>query len=294
MSRKPIIKPGFVGVLLFLPLGCLTPSASKVVREDSCLQAYARFYRDPVIDIRVLFGYKDTRPLRFVGDRYERNTFVEQLTGPCLESETACAFSRSADDGDRFEKKIVIYDGTTRTVQISVSHSSVGPDDDENLKDSYQKWQSEVAQTNFFSGLEMAHAIFYHGHSRNGGGPDFSPPVIRPDGHVDYGRYMKEKPGVAPMLAAIQKRKNPGLLALLSCISSGHFAQTIEKTDPQLALITHRKLLYYDTGRKSLMGALNALLGNWCQPGFDNAICEKGPKGQACASPLDPSLIHFF
>src|SRR5690606_18334478 len=45
-------------------------------KNSACHRAYARLYKNDIVDMRLVFGYKDARPARFVADRYERAAIV--------------------------------------------------------------------------------------------------------------------------------------------------------------------------------------------------------------------------
>ena len=64
----------------------------------SCRNAYLKLYGRRSIDVRILFGYKDARPARFVGDRYERALFVADLLKPCAPGQIACGFDALAHE----------------------------------------------------------------------------------------------------------------------------------------------------------------------------------------------------
>ena len=58
-------------------------------RTSSCRKAYDRFFAGPSVDVRVVFGYKDARPARFVADRYERLLLLSRLLRRCRLGEYA-------------------------------------------------------------------------------------------------------------------------------------------------------------------------------------------------------------
>ena len=55
----------------------------------------------------MVFGYKDSRPARFVGDRHERLALIQRLTSECSGSQQACGFERSPENSDLFIKSIM-------------------------------------------------------------------------------------------------------------------------------------------------------------------------------------------
>jgi len=282
---------GFVFLLCFIGISENRRPivSSKVsIKDSNCLSTYLDFYRNSEIHIAVLFGYKDSSPARFVSDRYERMNFVQSILKPCNvanlsnESKTqnpdrtsACGFEREIYDTDLFQKKIFGPDHKWKTVRLRVTHSSVGPDDEENRRNPYQSWQSQYAQTLFSTELKTADAVFYNGHSRAGGGPDFQPPKLKKNRHVSYEWYKKHQPGLMQILTNLSSSplNSPlKVLGLLSCASTRHFSHQILKLNPTLNLITNENLIYFSDAQTSLLSALSALLEMKCSP-------ELGRKG---------------
>lgn len=200
------------------------------------------------IDIRVAFGYKDARPARFVGDRYERIYFLEQLLKPCTTPHHhACGFQRSPDDGDLLLKEIKHSLLSKTVIQVRVSGSSVGLDDDSNRKNPLQALWSKKSEYNFLEGVARAESSIYIGHSRDGGGPDFAPPELLKNNHVNYGLYQKKEPGVYKLKQAIaQADPKKHKVVLLSCLSSQHFTEKkLGITGNLTDLRTVKGLIYY-------------------------------------------------
>lgn len=249
-----------------------TVSASKEAGDAACRRAFDEIMgREPVL-IRVVFGYKDSRPTRFVGDRYERNALVRELIAPCPPGAVACGFRRAADDGETFTKEIGLRSGGRRQVVVEILHSSAGPDDDENRKDPLQAWRSRRAETVFLEGMREARVVLYDGHSRDGGGPDFGPPRLVKE-HVDYYWYQLKRPGLERLLARLRETpRAPKLLGLFSCVSSRHFSAELREAAPSLALVTSSELLYYIDAFKGLLGTVGAVLGQACPTDFKQSI----------------------
>ncbi|MBY0370254.1 hypothetical protein K2X33_06175 [bacterium] len=247
------------------------PAPTEFVRPlpvKSCDKAYEGLIRDGTLKIVVVFGYKDARPSRFVGDRYERAVFASYLTARCQEGWEACGFTRSVEDPDLYER---VLHGTR--VSLRLTHSSAGPDDDENRHDSYQAWLSKHAERTFFEGLREADIVFYNGHSRDGGGPDFRPPQLTADKHVDYAWYIRERPQMKRLFDALESSGNHvGLFGLFSCSSSTHFLEELSNLKPDLALITSNRLLYYSDALSTLLGAVSATLQKQCAEGWGKAL----------------------
>jgi hypothetical protein len=237
-----------------------------------CTRTYAHFFDKDVLDFRIVFGYKDARPARFVGDRYERAYFVEKLK--------KFGFHRIESDERLFRYEFTGLDGKKKTINLLVDASSVGPDDEQNRNDPYQKVKSEKASDLFLTGLRDADLVFYYGHSRDGGGPDFTPPKLLASSHTNYAWYQHHRPGLNAMLKALKAApRDPKLLGLYSCVSDEHFAKALLDLKPDLALAVNHSLLYYNDAIDGMMETLSSLLTMKCQEDF---------------RPTGTELIHFF
>lgn len=291
-----------LSVVIFLILVLSVRPRKKVVRypppfewqpvvtgAKSCPDSFRRLYDEPVLEIGINFGYKDARPARFVGDRYERATFVSGLVAPCPKDFHACGFTRDEEDGDLFTKKIQGPDGYLRTIRVRVTSSSAGPDDDENRRDTYQRWLSRYAQREFEAGVSKKKVVLYNGHSRAGGGPDFKPPQLTREGmETDLYWYKTKQPGIKALMEALPEGDGEiQLLGLYSCVSTKHFSDAIWKKSPKLALISSRELLYYADALRNLSGTLSAVVGMWCESDFGSAISAEPAGGKT-------SLARFF
>jgi hypothetical protein len=243
------------------------------IKERACQQTYIKLFQKETIDIRIVFGYKDARPARFVGDRYEKNALIESLQEPCQRNRMDCGFNRSESDAEIFWKNIIGIDQKIHKIILRVLNSSVGPDDDENRKDPFQIWQSERAEKSFFSGINKADIIFYNGHARDGGGPDFAPPRIRADRQVNYNWYTKHKPGFKKLSHTLSiANKNPKLVGLFSCASKKLIPKNPKAK--QLAWLTYNNLIYYADALESMRDTLSDILTMKCQDEFKAQIAE--------------------
>jgi hypothetical protein len=257
-------------------------------QSPQCRRAYQSILSDGLIEATVVFGYKDARPARFVGDRYERAWFVQRILKKCEAGQTLCGFERSAADSDTFFRAgqhsgVGSQGGMPFRIILRVASSAVGPDDQENRSHPFQKWQSRYAEELFIQAIQKADIVFYNGHSRAGGGPDFEPPQLDSWSHADYGAYQKNPRGLKRMLQALSSM-NPGsekpgseklgakVLGLFSCISSGLFAKQVQGAKKDLGLIVSSKLLYFSDALESSSEALESLLKAKCQPEFRRAL----------------------
>jgi hypothetical protein len=248
--------------------GLRDPSIAK-----KCRKAYSGFYSRQRIDLRIVFGYKDARPARFVGDRYERTALLQALTAPCEQAdERYCGFERDSSDADLLRRAVRGPSGERHDVELRIVASSVGPDDDENRKNPLQKAKSKSAREVFLGGLKSADAVFYIGHSRDGGGPDFDPPRLSGSGHVMYSWYRTKHPGRDELLAAMQGSTRPSaVLGLFSCLSDRHFSQAVLK-ERAGGVITTDRLLYYDDALRDALLSVQALLTMRCSSDLEKLL----------------------
>jgi hypothetical protein len=243
--------------------------------DEACRQTYLGFYRNPEVDVKVVFGYKDARPARFVADRYERMIFIQRLTQKCTKKYFACGFTRSKSDADLLTRKLRGPDGKPRTIVLRAIPSSAGPDDEENRIDPFQKWRTRYANLAFLQGLSNADAVIYNGHSRAGGGPDFSPPRLAKNRDVDFAWYRKNEPGFTPIIATLEGAPSKlKLLGLYSCASSKHFLDRVRKVKPDLGLITSPKLIYFSDALESSIESISSLLAMKCEGAFRSSLAK--------------------
>ena len=208
----------------------------------------------------VSFGYKDARPARFVADRYERLVWIGRIETPCRwGNRQDCGYGIDPNDPEVWRRG---------NVRIEIYDASAGPDDVANRTDPYQAWKSARAAELFSHALRTADAVFYNGHSRAGGGPDFSSPqVIGPEQEVDYGFYRREEPGFTRLVEDLRQRaaerpqaeasREAWTLGLFSCTSGPHFAKGVKAADPSALLVSSTRLLYFSDALTSTQRALN-------------------------------------
>ena len=226
-----------------------------------CKQTYADFYRPDDLDFRVVFGYKDARPARLVTDRYERINFIQRLL--------KIGFIRDANDDELLEFAFIAPGGATKRIHLRVVDSSVGPDDEVNRLNPFQRWKSGHARESFLEGVEKGNTVLYIGHSRKEGGPDFEPPHCVADGHIAYTWYEKSKPGLRDLQKTLRSsRQGKRLIGLLSCDSGQHFSREVKRLNPHLGLISNASVLYYTESIEDGVQILQHLTELKCESGF--------------------------
>lgn len=231
-----------------------------------CSAMEKSLYKRDTLKVRMVFGYKDARPARFVGDRHERLAFIEKIATPCSTSakntNELCGFARSKDNADLFLKKVSVQKREHR-ILLWVVNSSVGTDDQENRDDPFQKWKSKYAEEAFTGGLRDADVVLYDGHSRFGGGPDFAPPVLGRDDIVDPAPYQTARPGLTKMTRALKNSKRLKMLGLFSCSSSQHFNDEIHSVS-KAGVVSSKVLMYYSDALAQSLSALDDVLEGRC------------------------------
>jgi hypothetical protein len=258
---------------------------------SSCQQQIVNMSQDHELTIFVGLGYMDfSRGQDFVNsgtslyqfgevlDLDAKIAFEKALTRKCsgtsLSSKnlpSACGFRKSKGG---FSKKMVNkFTGKRMNVFVKVVSSAYSSNDQLNKTTYAQKQnsQSQYALNQFQSALQSYDAVFYLGHARSGGGPDFFPPRLLKNGHVDYGYYKQQRPGLNSMLQALQG-SDPSLIGLLACKSTGLFAASTQKHAPHSALITADNLFDFSDLIPTGFLAIEALVSQRCNENFSNVV----------------------
>jgi hypothetical protein len=158
--------------------------------------------------------------------------------------------------------------------------SSASSDDLDNRTNPFQLWKSERVQKSFLTALKEADIVFYDGHSRRSGGPDFQPPRISENGHVRYGWYDQNQPGMKLILSELNERvASPlRLMGFFSCASS-RWLEDLEDLElplgKKVGFITSSRLIYFSDAMESMLGALSGVLGMQCQPDFNKLMSSQ-------------------
>jgi len=270
-KQKNLVDPPRSNGFHLVPYEALPTQNSKI----TCVEHPAYKGQRSQINIVIIFGYKDTRPSRFVADLFEKNSLINQFIRPCAPSnlEGACGFRSISDSVSTFTK-VLGQGAEARTVNLKILSSAIGPDDAANRLLPEQKNHSKNIEKEFHLALTQSDAIFYIGHSRDGGGPDFSPPKLTRDEHVDYPFYTRDKKDLNKMLGSLKKRSknHPLLLGIMSCSSSEHFAAQLKETFKDLTLISSRILIYYTDALANTYRSVDAYLRRECANEFSKRL----------------------
>lgn len=257
--------------------------------NKNCQQTLADISADSQISVFIGFGYMDVSLGQdFVdsGSIYQNGdtldidaaaAFAKALTSQCLSTNvngakiktTACGFSKS---GSKFTKTITNkFTGKNMKVVVQMASSSFSANDAQN-KTTYsakQQAKSDATSAQFVSALRTHDVVIYMGHARSGGGPDFYPPIMTSNGHVNYPHYKKTKPGFSKMVGALQKGSNNGILGVLACKSTGLFSGTLKKLLPNSILVTADNLFDYNDILPTGLNLVEAITSQSCGNNFE-------------------------
>lgn len=260
-------------------LSQLTPD-----KRDVCLQRYRGLLNDGVLDVRIAIGYFDWTTgtnVFFEKTNYGLSPSIDigayaalknLLTSRCEGKARFCGFRIDPQNPYRFLREVDIH-GNKYTARVEVYFASATEYLNSNLGDyrSHQEQRTQFMESYFTRALQNADAVFYFGHSRNGGGPDFAPPVFIPGlNKLDYdGYYEVKRPGFKKMINALKSSsKKAPVIGLMSCASRDHFLSKLRTTSPQSGIITSMDVLTVDVVYTALIGGIDALLRGQCQKSF--------------------------
>lgn len=234
-----------------------------VMPNYKCQHFYQDMLKDKNFEITYAHGYSDASEGKETFDNYYKSLLIKKITSPCSAYNKACGFVRSADDAERFEKNVINPDGNLQKVTLVITHSSISSDNHKNEQDPKQKYQSEHAKNIFGNGIRNSKVVFYDGHSRDGGGPDFSPPKLLGDGHTNYDWYHVNKPGTKFMLEVLKEDEiKLKFLSMFSCSSNIHFYKKVSLANPEVGFIGTDDLLYFSD--QTSYRVIDDLLGFRC------------------------------
>lgn len=256
---------------------------SPKVGPDKCERVYSNAINKGVLDIRYALGYFDdsTGEERvWEGINYGLspsldietfNAVRQVLTSRCWDrSLRSCGFSESGDpkQGKVVLTKNIDLHGKKTLVRLTLTQGSATESFVQNKgpQAARQSFITAQAEDNFFNGLKVADIVLYNGHSRNGGGPDFNPPILMSNLHVNYkGYYEVKRPGIIRTMKSLQENPNKGIIVgFFSCYSKKHFYNTFTQANPSQRVILSADTIDYFDSLKASMGYLEGFLRGSC------------------------------
>lgn len=253
-----------------------------------CQLRYGGLLQDGTLDIRIALGYFDWTTggnVHYSGRSFGLSPSMDigafealrdLLMSSCYGKLRFCGFRADPQNRSLLTKEVQIH-GRRIQARVDIQFASATEYYSENVG-RYREQQKQRTRyvENFFSkALNEADAVFYFGHSRNGGGPDFAPPVFAGSSNkVDYAGYYKpKKPGFNRMLSSLNSsgRKAP-VIGLMSCASRSHFLKRTLAAAPDSGVITSLDVLNVDEVYTAMIGAVDALLRGQCQKSFYQSL----------------------
>ncbi|OFZ30174.1 MAG: hypothetical protein A2622_10025 [Bdellovibrionales bacterium RIFCSPHIGHO2_01_FULL_40_29] len=251
---------------------------------NKCLPVYKNAIANGVLDIRYALGYFDDSQgtdVMWDGVNYGispsldigmYNSIRRALTEPCSNSEQAdlCGF-KVASEGlgiSVLEKPVVLAGGASVLARMTLTYASASESFVLNQGElsERQKFLAEQSEKNYFGGIGHADIVIYNGHSRDGGGPDFNPPILDKSLHVNYrGYYQVKRPGIRRVLDLIRNGPNKdSVMTFFSCYSRKHFYTDLLKANPKQRLVLSADTIDYYDSLKASMGYLQGFLRGAC------------------------------
>ncbi len=247
----------------------------------SCNAPILEARRDGKIDITLVLGYLDVSgnqemqgswPIGTVLDRNAHQALEQVLQDPCPNAFVrTCGFKLKS--GKLVKTIRDRWTGQNIQVTVKLASSSVSTSNDDNIssKKGQQSRASARAKQIFSNALKSSDAVFYLGHARDGGGPDFEPPVLYSNGNVNYSQYKRE--GINNMLTQLRSATRPApLLAVLACHSTAHFSGSIKSTAPGSLLVTASDLFDDVDIVPTGLALIEALARQSCSREFESIV----------------------
>jgi hypothetical protein len=268
-----------------------TKQAPRTKSEARCQAAYRRLYSQGQLSISIVYGYNDQRPYSHVIDGDERAILHDALVSPCRDQfDRLCGFSEDASGV--LHKQIEGVDGENVNVGLRLRASSVSSDDNANrvsLKDR-QTQATAASRAEFARSLKEDDVVFYIGHARNGGGPDFRPPLLNGEGKVDLLRYQTKKEGLKLMTAGLARATRLKLLGVFACLSNRHFSDSLLRVRSDVGYLLAGEVTKPTPMNFALWGVLHSVLGRSCEKAMAAAVSVPN----VGVTPASFTLTGFF
>jgi hypothetical protein len=242
--------------------------------HSACYNKIRSEIKNPgVLNIAVGLGYSDYTDEHsdLVSDVFTLNTLIHILKNPCVYKNQGFCDFKFIDGRDHevqhYSRDILTIDGKILTVNIYMMNSSFSIGNANN-KTKYRVQQEEqtLNAQNFFAwGIQNADMVFYEGHSRDGGGPDFAPPHPTSTGAVNYNWYHANRIGLKFLLNALDEAQiKPMTLGLFSCASRGHFLNSLKQHTSTTKFVLSTHIVEAGNTKLALMRTLESVLNFEC------------------------------
>lgn len=245
----------------------------------SCADRYEKVFSDDTLNITLAFGYADGKPSPTVFDAYMQDAIVDAITAPCQRGLSACGFQDGPRGTNSFYKWVNGPRGKRQFVVLKMLSGTLSLNDQYNMREAKKLQDEQCAQavSEYNSSVAAGdEVVFYLGHSRDGGGPDFCPGRTTADNHVDYSYYRSQKPGLRPLLSSLRTsanlRRPVEFLGLFSCSSRPHFYAPLRQASPETGYILTNRTMKFTEVFQDFYIALDAVLGRKCDAHYKGAL----------------------
>jgi hypothetical protein len=252
-------------------------------RSRICDDMYSKVLAKREISIVFGLGYYDSSeggaPTYSYGDGSQsgmndtidiayKSMYRQLFTRKCSHQLRLCGMKETADG--RFEKDVKSPQGEKVHVILEMRNSSLTHDHQTNVgpRLAEQMAKSDATTRWFFGSIPSADVVVYNGHSRKGGGPDFSPPKLLSNAHVNYPWYQRQTPGLNKLLQALEEPAKPSVLLLMSCNSKELFERKVSAVAPHTAFSGTKAVIPGDIATKGALGGIDSFLRFQCQDGY--------------------------
>ena len=275
-------------------------SAQNPNGDLQCMPVFKNSIKNGVLDIRYALGYFDDSQgidIMYDGFNYGLSPSLDvevfhilrrALTDTCdTPTKQLCGFKETGNPASglvELSKNVNIL-GSNVLVKITLTHASASESFTDNkgpLADT-QKALTLQSEQNYFDHIGISDVVIYNGHSRNGGGPDFNPPLLDKHLHVDYdGYYRVKKPGITRVLNQMKKNPNKDfILGLFACYSQKHYYSALTKVNKNQRMVLSIDTIDYFDSLHASLGLMESLLRGQCGDNTNKFIqlTEKLSKG---------------
>ena len=227
----------------------------------SCPQEFSALETGRTLRISMFYGYDNYEGRAH--DRFNAGSMSHVLTEECRGKLSACGFSivSSSKSAPRLMRML-----DDRKVEINLFTSSL----------------SRSIKGRFYRELVESDVVFYMGHSRLGGGMEFSPQ----SGVTTLFNAVFRFP-MLPVLKALRQRPTKlKVLGMFSCDSNKYFRHTLHDANPSLSLILTTADIYARPAEQASLGALDAILSKKCTRAFQESMMS--------ANKPNPGMTHLI
>jgi hypothetical protein len=264
--------------------GLRSTTAADRDADLACKKRYKKIFNKEVVKISYGMGYGDGSPGSIVWDHFVYQGLVSRLKMMCPYGVNVCGFAESKKEKNLFTK--VVPDPTGEKynlIELRITKASLSSNNTVNTSPEYLARQTQAcadANTKFFGEIANgADIAFYYGHSRDGGGPDFCPPITLSNGHVNYPYYRKAQPGFKKLLGAMEtgkkNQKTNQVIGLFSCSSQLHFYKGLMNVNSSAGYILTGRTANFEELSMDAYASLDNLLSQRCADGFDESFAER-------------------